>query len=93
MKRLHGKILPWLRRVTWSGRLGNPPRGSHLSYHVNAMRDFMDKQVIPAKRVTPGVPHLHVNKPVTLGRVAKSYSHRGTRGAGMMAVFPNDFVL
>ena len=82
MKRLHGKILPWLRRVTWSGRLGNPPRGSHLSYHVNAMRDFMDRQVIPAKRVTPGVPHLHVNKPLTLGRICKVILPPWYKGSG-----------
>ena len=89
-------LLPYLHEtLTWKNltlvekgylRLDKPPRRSLPSYHVNAMRDFMDRQVIPAKRVTPGVPHLHVNKPLTLGRTCKVilppwYKGRGDDGS------------
>ena len=80
MKRWHGKIWPWFEKGYL--RLGNPPRWSLPSFHVNAMRDFMDRQVIPAKRATPGVPHLHVNKPLTLGRICKVILPRWYKGRG-----------
>ena len=44
--------LTLVEKGTWSGRLGNLPRRPHPTYRVNAMRDFMDRQVIPAKRFT-----------------------------------------
>ena len=72
----------------WEGlpQAGQPPWRSLPSYHLNAMIDFMDRQVIPAKRVTPGVPHLHVNRPLTLGRICKVillpwYKGRGDDGS------------
>ena len=72
----------------WEGlpQAGQPPWRSLPSYHLNAMIDFMDRQVIPAKRVTPRVPHLHVNRPLTLGRICKVillpwYKGRGDDGS------------
>ena len=40
----------------WEGlpQAGHPPGRSLPSYHLNVMRDFLDRKVIPAKRVTPG---------------------------------------
>ena len=58
---LHGGGGPQIGEVTCSG-------SPHLSCKRDQIkiRDYVDRRVIPPKRVTspPGVPHLHVNGPL-----------------------------